>query len=595
MTSKKNATKRKHVTLTISEKVEIIKKLDKGASVKSLCEVYGVGLSTIYDIRKQREKLFKFCAESDTVEGISERRTLHSAKSADHDGVLYEWFRQHRRKGLPVSGTMLMEKAKEFHTDLRISSACEYSQGWLQKFKHRHGIHLKATGKQLLADRKAVECYVTEFAKLMKDEALSLEQIYNADETDVFWRCLPRNTLAGAEEAVIRNRKESKERLTVLTCANAAGTHKCKLLAVGKSAKPCALKGVKIMPVLYEANKWSCVTQDIVSNWFHHHFVPEARAHTQKIGLAADCKIVLLLDSYSAHPPVEQLDADNVFPTYLPTSCTSLIQPMDQGITKAMKSHYRNSFLRRLVNSYNTGGVDAFKKAVNIEDAILCLANAWNGVTRRTLQNAWHKLCPASMLNDEDAVENIEGFNVNKAKAADLLRYAKQMQSVDLDKQDIVTWLNGEDAAPGVQQATDSEIIEGVLEPQSEDIDNRNKEDNFSNEINVEEGINLASRFIRFLEQQSFISHQDVMHVHRIQEKLIKKQLNHKKRMRLQQMFDEVGKSCAGTLSKPPSPIPSTSRLNETKEPELTALAVNYQPLSSMPLQTISERKQCME
>jgi hypothetical protein len=40
--------KRKHITL--SAKVEIIKKLDKG-------EEYGVGRATIYDIRKNREKM----------------------------------------------------------------------------------------------------------------------------------------------------------------------------------------------------------------------------------------------------------------------------------------------------------------------------------------------------------------------------------------------------------------------------------------------------------------------------------------------------------------------------------------------------------
>ncbi|XP_041045228.1 tigger transposable element-derived protein 2-like [Carcharodon carcharias] len=598
MTSKKSAAKRKHVTLTISEKVEIIKKLDKGASVKNLCEVYGVGLSTIYDIRKQREKLFKFCAESDTVEGISERRTLHSAKSADHDNVLYEWFRQRRSEGLPVSGAMLMEKAKQFHTELRISSACEYSQGWLQKFKHRHGIRLKATGEQTVANRKAVECYITDFAKLMKNERLTPEQVYNADETDVFWRCLPRRTLACAEETVMRDCKESKERLTVLTCANAAGTHKCKLLVVGRSAKPCAFKGMKIMPVLYEANKCSWVTQEIMKNWFHNHFVPEARAHCQKVGLAMDCKIVLLLDNCSAHPPVEQLDADNVFPTYLPPSCTPLIQPMDQGVTRSMKSHYRNSFLRRVVNSYSTGGVDAFKKVFSIKDAIWCLANAWDSVTRRTLQNAWHKLCPVIMFNDEDAMENIEGFNENKAKAADLLRYAKRMQSdigIDLDEQDIVTWLNCEDDASFVQQVTDSEIIEVVLQPKSEDTDNSDEEDNVPDQIKMEEGINLASRFIHFLEQQSFISQQDVMHVHRIREKLIKEQPKHITRMRLQQMFDEVGKSCALTPSTSPSPIPSTSRLDETKDPELAAFAVNHQPLLSMPLLTIGKIKQCME
>lgn len=71
---------------------------------------------------------FKFSAENDTVKGINELRTLQSTKSADNDNVLYEWFRQ----CLSEVGTVLMEKAKEFPTDLKISFLCEYSEGWLQ-------------------------------------------------------------------------------------------------------------------------------------------------------------------------------------------------------------------------------------------------------------------------------------------------------------------------------------------------------------------------------------------------------------------------------------------------------------------------------
>ncbi|XP_048385233.2 LOW QUALITY PROTEIN: jerky protein homolog [Stegostoma tigrinum] len=596
MASKKSAAKRKHVTLTISEKIEIINKLDKGSSVKSLCEAYGVGVSTIYDIKKQREKLFKFCAESDTVKGINERRMLHRAKSADHDNVLYKWFRQRRSEGLPISGAMLMEKAKQFLTDMKINSVCEYSQGWLQKFKHRHGIHLKATGEQTSADKRAVECYILTL-QLMKDEDLSPEQIYNVDETDVFWRCLPRHRLAGAEEMMVHDYKESAERITVLACANVAGTHKCKLLVVGKCPKPRVFKGMKIMPVLYEANKCSRVTQEILSDWFHNHFVPEARAHCREVGLASDCKILLLLNNCTAHPPREQLDADNVFPTSLPASCSSSIQLMNQGVIRSMKSHYRNSFLRRLVSRYNTGGVDAFENALSLKDGMWCLANAWDSVTRRTLQNAWRKLCPVIVFNDEDTGESSEGFNLSEAKAmvTDLLCCTKQMGS-DLNEEDILTWLNCEDNTSVVQQVTSSETIQVVLHRKSEDSDNSNEEDNATGEkITLEEGISLASRFIRFLEQQSFVSQQDIMHVHRIQEKLISEQPKHMKQMKLQQMFDEVGKSFVHTPSTSLSSIPSTSRVNETKDPELTALAINYHRFSPMPLLNIGATKQCME
>lgn len=63
--------------------------------------MYGVGVSSVYNIKKEREKLFKFYAESYTVKEISEHKTLHSAKSAAHDNVLCEWFQKRRSEGAP--------------------------------------------------------------------------------------------------------------------------------------------------------------------------------------------------------------------------------------------------------------------------------------------------------------------------------------------------------------------------------------------------------------------------------------------------------------------------------------------------------------
>jgi Mor family transcriptional regulator len=47
--------KRKHKTLTLTVKAEIIKKLDKGEKCIHLAKEYGVGRATIYDIRKIRK------------------------------------------------------------------------------------------------------------------------------------------------------------------------------------------------------------------------------------------------------------------------------------------------------------------------------------------------------------------------------------------------------------------------------------------------------------------------------------------------------------------------------------------------------------
>jgi hypothetical protein len=58
--------------------------------------------------------------------------------------------------------------------------------------------------------------------------------------------------------------------------------HKCKLMVIGKSAKPRALKSIKIFPMIYRANKRAWITQEIFGQRFNTHFVPD---HAKNVGL----------------------------------------------------------------------------------------------------------------------------------------------------------------------------------------------------------------------------------------------------------------------------------------------------------------------
>jgi Mor family transcriptional regulator len=56
----------KHKHKTLSAKAEIIKKLDKGEKFINLAKEYGVGSATIYDIKKDREKIESFVKYTDS-------------------------------------------------------------------------------------------------------------------------------------------------------------------------------------------------------------------------------------------------------------------------------------------------------------------------------------------------------------------------------------------------------------------------------------------------------------------------------------------------------------------------------------------------
>jgi hypothetical protein len=95
-----------------------------------------------------------------------------------------------------------------------------------------------------------------------------------------------------------------------------------------------------------------------------NYFALEARAHCISKELGDDCKIILTLDNCPAHADASLLASCDVHVVYIPPNCTSIIQPMDQGILRSLKCYYRQQLMQKLIVACNRGqGVDGFKKS----------------------------------------------------------------------------------------------------------------------------------------------------------------------------------------------------------------------------------------
>jgi len=68
------------------------------------------------------------------------------------------------------------------------------------------------------------------------------QNIFNADETGLFYRALPDKTFSYKGKSCSGG-KIAKERLTVLLCVSMSG-EKLKPLVIGKSVKPRCFKGI---------------------------------------------------------------------------------------------------------------------------------------------------------------------------------------------------------------------------------------------------------------------------------------------------------------------------------------------------------------
>ena len=145
-------------------------------------------------------------------------------------------------------------------------------------------------------------------AKIIAD--YSPDDVYNADETGSFYRASSEHTYVFKNETV-RRCKVSKDRVTVLCCANMQGK-KQRLLVIEKSHSPHCFKGIKKLPVEYRANANVWMTSVIIK-WL------------MKWDNQLTNNIILLVDNCTAH-------AVNVSLNHIPANTKSFLQPLDQVI-----------------------------------------------------------------------------------------------------------------------------------------------------------------------------------------------------------------------------------------------------------------------
>ena len=60
---------------------------------------------------------------------------------------------------------------------------CEkFKAGWLKRFRDRHGVHsLNTQGEFLSADSSSVEPFRERFLKIVADDGLTRDQVFNCD------------------------------------------------------------------------------------------------------------------------------------------------------------------------------------------------------------------------------------------------------------------------------------------------------------------------------------------------------------------------------------------------------------------------------
>ncbi|GFS93684.1 tigger transposable element-derived protein 1 [Trichonephila clavipes] len=222
-----------------------------------------------------------------------------------------------------ISGTKLSTKFASYIRDVLLERTERAIAICIEEQVQRRIPVSDNRGECATADEGGAKIFPEELAKIIEDGVYSADQVFNADETGLYWKKLPNRTYIAKDEKTASGHKASKDRVTLLLCNNASGDRMLKPLLINKSLRPRALKGkdLKQLPVHWMANPKAWMTTAIFTEWFNNCFVPEVEAYMKEKSL--DFKVLLIVDNAASHPELEHLNVQLVF---LPPNTTSLFR-----------------------------------------------------------------------------------------------------------------------------------------------------------------------------------------------------------------------------------------------------------------------------
>ncbi|XP_053691682.1 jerky protein homolog-like [Sabethes cyaneus] len=352
----KTQMKRKHVILTLAEKVRIVEEAEEGTESREIIgKKYGVAGTTVTRILQNKAAL-RLKLNHFKEHGVNNRKTMKEPLLPLLEKALYVWILQQRDEGIIVTSDILRAKAELLLGLLKergvyVNQTFTFSEGWARRFKERFGLRIKrVVGEKVSADLPAYLKFKPVFAKKIDEMQLKPSQIYNADESAIFPKLLASRSIITCNEKQAYGRKVNKTRYTFMPCCNADGSNKLKLLFIGTAAKPRSLPHKAELPVEYCHSKKAWMTRQLFHTWFYEQVVPSVRAFSAEQGLQP--KALLVLDNCTAHyDGSDNLESDDglIQAIYLPPNVTSECQPMDQAVINAIKTRYKRKLMLALV------------------------------------------------------------------------------------------------------------------------------------------------------------------------------------------------------------------------------------------------------
>lgn len=364
------------ISLKLKKDIISYKENNSIVSYTMLGNKFGLHKQTVYKIYKNREII-----KNINVPPESNITKIQSNNVYNIERNLIDWVNNVTNVGLVITDKLIIKKAKNIYnllllTDTTIPKDFKFSNGWLQGFKKRNNIsHVSLVGESASVNKQYLDIEINKLKLILSQ--YSPENIINADETGLFYRMIPKTTLA-IKKKNQKGFKKDKSRITIVLACTASGSKIFEpwIISVSKVPKGFNNTLLKNLKLQYDCSATSWMTKIIWEKYILY------------LDSVCTVKSILLIDNFRAHLiDYDKLNLKFIKIHFLPPNTTSMLQPCDAGIIHNFKVFYRNLLCDKYLQEYESG---CLNYKLSLLESIKLIASSWNSIKAETISNCWY-------------------------------------------------------------------------------------------------------------------------------------------------------------------------------------------------------------
>ena len=256
--------------LTLALKYEVLKtaEREKKLGVRKLSELFGCGKTQISVILQNRERIKELYEANVSGQRCQTGKRFRESKFSELNDTLYSWYLLAGyllavSKNIFPDGPQLAEKAREIASRLGVEDF-KASNGWLDRWKKKHHLRkMTISGESGEVSGLTVDSWKEHLPEIV--QGYNSEDVWNLDETGVFWKALPDKGF-GQKVKECKGGKKCKQRFTDTFIVNGVGKSEGKPIIIWKSENPRCFKGINKseLPVEYFSQPKAWMTGEIL-------------------------------------------------------------------------------------------------------------------------------------------------------------------------------------------------------------------------------------------------------------------------------------------------------------------------------------------